>query len=275
MARRCSIAVTDPARLCGGRPAGTNRTVASDSASRASSAIARCPIWIGSNVPPIRRSPAPGDHRRALQGSPPTPARPQPTRTVSPGRMPARRSSASAPSRSRSRWNRSADSSTRSRSGRRGARSARPRRERRPSDSRARSTDPARRRGDGPRRRPAPAAPPARRRREQLGERGSERPSPSPVDAEIATTGSPALPRAWRNAGQASVAEGRSTLLKATSMGLFSSAGSCASSSSRMTPWSHSGSRDGAVDDVHEHPGSLDVPQERVAEPRAGCSRPR
>ena len=53
--------------------------------------------------------------------------------------------------------------------------------------------------------------------------------------AEIATAAIPSRARAARNAGHASAADGRSTLLKATSVGLSSSAGSCARSSSRIT----------------------------------------
>ena len=49
---------------------------------------------------------------RAPRAAAPIRARSPPIRTVSPGAMPARRSSASIPSRARSRWKRSADSST-------------------------------------------------------------------------------------------------------------------------------------------------------------------
>src|SRR5688572_27701966 len=53
---RRSGSLTVPPGLCGGRPAGTNRIRSSFSDSRASSAMARCPMWIGSNVPPITPS---------------------------------------------------------------------------------------------------------------------------------------------------------------------------------------------------------------------------
>ena len=60
--------------------------------------------------------------------------------------------------------------------------------------------------------------------------------SPSPVSAEIARTVDLAPTRGRsRNAGHASPTPGRSSLLNATSIGFSSSAGSCASSSSRIT----------------------------------------
>ena len=52
IASRCSPAVISRPGLCGGSPAGMNRTRSSPSASAASSATARCATWIGSNVPP-------------------------------------------------------------------------------------------------------------------------------------------------------------------------------------------------------------------------------
>ena len=95
------------AGLCGGSPAGTNRIRSRPRASRASSAIARCPMWMGSNVPPMtpmaaaahRRGPpaaAPVTGARS-RARPPTrarPPRPEPCRRAG---CPARRSSASAP----------------------------------------------------------------------------------------------------------------------------------------------------------------------------------
>ena len=87
-----------PARLVRRRrPAGMNRTRSRPSASRASSAIARWPRWIGSNVPP--NEPERAAHGRdaardvpAVTGPPtssaPTRARSPPIRTVSPGRTP-------------------------------------------------------------------------------------------------------------------------------------------------------------------------------------------
>ena len=42
-----------------------------------------------------------------------------------------------------------------------------------------------------------------------------------------------------------------------------------------MTSWSHSGSRDDAVDDVDEDARPLDVAQEGVAEARAVARHPR
>ena len=169
-----------------------------------------------------------------------------PIRTRSPGTIPARRSPVSIPSRARSRWKRSADSST-SKLVWAAMRSMRvPRTRKTPSSS-------------GSIVKPSPMASmrwtttPAGsggslmlgRVGQQLGEPGAER-----LDALAGRRGhgdrpsSPSASRLRRKSGHASAAAGRSTLLNAMSIGFARSAGSCASSSSRMTSWSHSGSRD-------------------------------
>ena len=79
--------------------------------SRASSATARWPKWIGSKVPPISAT-EPGWASIVLLGMGSHSSSRRPMRTVSPAVTPARRSSASMPRRARLRWNRSADSST-------------------------------------------------------------------------------------------------------------------------------------------------------------------
>ena len=217
-------------------------------------------MWIGSNVPPrmpsepatgpagVRRDrgTGPGPLTRASHGSRSHSSSTAPIRTVSPVATPARRSSASTPSRDRSRWNRSADSST-SKSVWAAIRSIRrPRTRNAPSGVALDGEAVAERlEADGRRRPPAPAADRARRRR-AAARRASARSSAMPVAGRgrdrDARPGRPAAGRPGTPARRPA-AVGRSILLNATSIGFSRSAGSCASSSSRMTPWSHSGSR--------------------------------
>ena len=107
--------------------------------------------------------------------------------------------------------------------------------------------------------------------RQQAGEPGRNSASPVAVDAEIATTRRPCFARARGRPATPRPPRGRSILLKATRIGLSRSAGSWASSSSRITSWSHAGIAPGAVHEVDEEPGPLDVAQERV--PEAGPAR--
>ena len=136
-------------------------------------------------------------------------------------------------------------------------------------DRRSRRPSP---RCDGRRRPPAPAARPAPRRRAGGRRRAARNASsPSPVDAEMATTVRPSASRARRKAGQASCAAGRSSLLKATSIGFSRSAGSCARellADDLVVPL---GIARRAVDDVDEDARPLDVAQEGVAEAGAGA----
>ena len=187
---------------------------------------------------------------------------------MSPGWTPAR-SSASAPRRSRSRWNRSADSST-SKSVWAATRSMRRPRTRTRRPPRGSTVNASRRgaRSGGRRRRPAPAARRARRRPAAAGDAARKlvetlaRRRGDRDGLEVVSLRGPA-----RNAGQASAAAGRSSLLNATRIGFSSSAGSWARSSSRITLVSpSSGSRARAIDDVDQHPRPLDVAQEGVAE---------
>ena len=109
--------MTARSAFCHGSPAGTNRTRDSPRTSRASSAIARWARWGGSKVPPRiptapGRRPGRGSPRVLVPGVAPHSNSTRPIRTVSPGWTPARRSAPSMPRRSRSRWKRSADSST-------------------------------------------------------------------------------------------------------------------------------------------------------------------
>ena len=106
--------------LCGGRPAGTNSTRSRPRASRASSAIARWRDVDGSNVPPrtpsaptgARSGAAAAGHRLLPGLRLPLELTAADAHQCRPAAIPARRSSASMPRRARSRWNRSADSST-------------------------------------------------------------------------------------------------------------------------------------------------------------------
>ena len=118
IARRCSAGVEiERPGLCGGSPAGMNRT-----------ARARAPRRPPRRPRGARRGSGRTSRRRrrasrarsargpsvtsAPRAAPPIRARSPPIRTVSPAAIPARRSSVSMPSRARSRWKRSADSST-------------------------------------------------------------------------------------------------------------------------------------------------------------------
>ena len=213
-----------------------NRTRSRPSASRAASAIARWPRWIGSNVPPMTPDAPAGRAGPAVTARCPGLGLPlELDRADADGvaglRRPARRSSASMPRRSRSRWKRSADSSTSKFvwAARRSMRWPRTR-TRRPRRARPRSRRPWPR-GDGRRRPPARAARPAPRR--SAGARASaarSSSSPSPLGGGDADDGQAlALARAAANAGQASAAAARSSLLKATSIGFSRSAGSWAS----------------------------------------------
>ena len=234
IASRCSPAVIARSGLCGGIPAGTNSTRSSPSVSAASSATARCAMWIGSNVPPKMPS---RTASRALPGL----RLPFELGAADPdgvARVP--RPPGAARCRCRSARGRAGTARPiprrRSSSGRRSARSARrgrgtPRRRR----ARRRSRRPSCRCG-GRRRPPARAARRGRPRRAggpRVRVRNASR--PSPAAAEMATASTPSAARARRKAGQASAAAGRSILLNATSIGLSRSAGSCARSSSRMT----------------------------------------
>ena len=267
--------------LCGGRPAGTNRTRSRPERLAGPSAIARWPTWNGSNVPP-RMPSEPGTTGAGAAAR----ARPSPTSQGSrlpleldradpdrsPAPTPARRSSPSIPSRARSRWNRSADSSTSkfvcaaSRSIRR------PRTRNAPSASRSTmkpspggsmrwTTTPA---GSG-------GATELGGVRQQLRDaRRAARRGPSPVVAEIATTpagrrGS----RASRNAGQAPrprrqvdlVEHDEHRLLEERRVVRLELVADDAVVPVRVAIR--------AVDDVDEDPRPLDVAQEGVAEARA------
>ena len=137
-----------------------------------------------------------------------------PIRTRSPGSIPARRSSSSMPSRARSRWNRSADSSI-SKFVWAAIRSIRlPRTRNAPSSRSTTNVVRSRARSGGRRRRPAPAARPARRRRaaaRRAAPAGRRCPRPSPR-----TGRRPAgrrRGRLARKSGHAACAAGRSILL--------------------------------------------------------------
>ena len=176
------------------------------------------------------RAAGPSASTSAPRVAPPTRARSTPIRTRSPAAIPARRSSASMPSRARSRWKRSADSSTSKLVWAAIRSMRRPRTRNAPSSSRL-DAEPVAHRLDA-----VDDDTGRLGRLGQLGGVGQQRRRsgpgtprrPSPSAAEIATTSRPSASRARRNAGQASAAAGRSILLKATSIGFSSSAGSWA-----------------------------------------------
>ena len=211
------------------------------------------------------------------RAAPPTRAR---SRRSGRGRRrdaPARRSSSSIPSRARSRWKRSADSST-SKFVWAAIRSIRlPRTRNTPSSTRSTlkpspiasirwTTTPA---GSG-------GASSSSALGQQLGDPRAERVEPrSRRPPRSRRRPRPSARRAVRNAGQASTAAGRSSLLNATRIGFSRSAGSWAAqlvADDVVVPVRIAA---GAVDDVDEDPRPLDVAQERVAEARRRSTRPR
>ncbi len=88
IALRSAAALTSRSSLCGGCARGRTATRSRPSGSRDSSAIARCPQWIGSNVPP-RIADRPVDDRSVTRapshGSGSHSSSSPPIRTVSPG----------------------------------------------------------------------------------------------------------------------------------------------------------------------------------------------
>src|SRR3974377_998138 len=52
MAKRCANGVRRSRRLCGGFPEGTKRILPSRNLRAATFAARRCPVWMGSKVPP-------------------------------------------------------------------------------------------------------------------------------------------------------------------------------------------------------------------------------
>ena len=281
IASRCSPGGDRPGPACAAarRPART-ATRSSPSASAASSATARCATWIGSNVPPKTPS-DPGTTRRtpsltrAPRAAPPTRARWRRCGPCRPAATPARRSSVSMPRRARSRWKRSADSST-SKLVWAAIRSIRaPRTRNAPSASRSTAEAVAHRPRSGGRRRPAgsggSASSAASGRMSATRARNAS--SPSPVAAEIATASMPV--------GRARAPERRPGLGGRGQVDLVERDEHRLLEQRRVVrpqlvaddvvvPL---GVARRAVDDVDEDPRPLDVAQERVAEagPAAGA----
>ena len=94
---------------------------------------------------------------------------------------------------------------------------------------------------------------------------------PSPVDAAIATVGSPSRFRAALNAGHASAAARQVDLVERDERRLLEQRGIVGRelvADDLEVPVRIAA---GAVDDLHQHPRPLDVAQERVPEARPGA----
>ena len=290
IASRCAAGVMARPGLCGGSPAGTNRTRSRPSGlarllgdrevgdvdrdrtcrrrRRGDRARSARPAIAAGRTRSHGRSQGCGSHSSSVA----------PIRTRSPAAIPARRSSASMPRRARSRWNRSADSST-SKLVWAAIRSIRVPRTRKTPSPRARRRS----------RRPSPRSGGRRRRPARVARRARRRPAGGP--ASWARNGVETLaavrPRSRRRSrpsalrGRAgsrpgvAAAAGRSSLLNDDEHRLLEQRRVVRPQLLADDVVVPLGIARRAVDDVDEDPRPLDVAQERVAEAGARSSRPR